>query len=359
MDYQKARAAQRRMADVVEDIAKDLYGSKEYAWHRFDYDENLSGVTLPPDYPAIGIRGNNEEGYSLTVKIQTESGWTSMIDSRWLQRVREFGGNTNLFPENMSIEYQEIGRVYAFNRNRPICSGISIGNEALKSSGTLGCFVKRKQIESPIFLLTCNHVIAKRFEGRRGARNQTKIIQPSSRDGGISPHDIVGKLNISMTPVLREFENDIDAAVAEIDPNIQYTPLQNVTGIFDIETGTVINEHVTKVGKTTGRTQGKVTELVTRQAVTYGYFNMFVAEFMDVLEIESTDGGKFSENGDSGSLVVTSEGKALGLLIGGTSNLVDTSYEKTEPFKSYVIPMKKILDELQLELVLSTINQKV
>jgi hypothetical protein len=74
---------------------------------------------------------------------------------------------------------------------------------------------------------------------------------------------------------------------------------------------------VAKIGRTTAMTEGRITAFeVDNVQVDY---DGGTATFDGQLEIESTGTGLFSDGGDSGSLIYTPEGLAVGLLFAGSS----------------------------------------
>jgi hypothetical protein len=61
--------------------------------------------------------------------------------------------------------------------------------------------------------------------------------------------------------------------------------------------------------------------------------------YTDVIAVRRLESSPFSSPGDSGSLVYTEDGLALGLIIGATDEL------------TYVSPMEKCLKEIEAELL--------
>lgn len=72
---------------------------------------------------------------------------------------------------------------------------------------------------------------------------------------------------------------------------------------------------VHKVGRTTGQTRGRITAFDTdRLLVDYGIGQL---SFDGQIEIEGTGTSRFSDSGDSGSMIVDSRRRAIGLLFAG------------------------------------------
>ena len=105
-------------------------------------------------------------------------------------------------------------------------------------------------------------------------------------------------------------------------------------------------DRVIKIGRTTGYTQGEVTTAFTvNLEVQMG--TGLTARFDDVVQIESLTCNRFSDNGDSGSVILTHDGKPGGLLFAGT---------KEGGFRRHGItfanPLDIVLNALNLDLVI-------
>ena len=99
---------------------------------------------------------------------------------------------------------------------------------------------------------------------------------------------------------------------------------------------------VTKTGRTTGTTWGRITAAeMSGIRVQYG---ARTALFRNQIEIESTSCLPFSQGGDSGSLVITPEGEVIGLLFAGT-DIGGTNGQGL----TYANPIHQVLDALAIE----------
>ena len=99
-----------------------------------------------------------------------------------------------------------------------------------------------------------------------------------------------------------------------------------------------MGEIVYKIGRTTGRTRGRVTA-VEMDSLRVEY-DMGVISFDGQIEIEPANAGAFSRGGDSGSLIVDERLCAIGLLFAG--NGVDATYAN---------PITDVLEALDVQLV--------
>ena len=228
-------------------------------------------------------------------------------------------------------------------RWRPSPGGVSIGHRDI-TAGTLGCLVTRG---GEWFILSNNHVLAHSNQGEIG----DEILQPGKADGGTVSADTLATL-WDFVPVkflfdqlpdcptatgvakavnllarlvgskhrVRAFQDDplatnlVDAAIAK--PIYSENVIQEVLGIptptghREVELG----DAIIKSGRTTGVTQGKVTQVDATLQILYGN-NIAVFEDQAVSNVPC--GG-----GDSGSIVLADDesGDAVGLLFAGTQD---------------------------------------
>jgi hypothetical protein len=187
-------------------------------------------------------------------------------------------------------------------QQRPIVGGLSISPLNASYVGTLGCFLRRRRVDTEvIFALSNNHVLADVDHFPRG----TSIVQPGPEippyvtvetDVFASLHSTIPIVFPAGTPVV---VNRFDAAIATV------TDLGNVRrgsmfGIPNYNPRRILSPYpgmrVIKAGRTTGVTKGVVTAIrVDGIQVNYGTQNApRLAVFDDTLEIEGDDGKPFS-----------------------------------------------------------------
>lgn len=218
-------------------------------------------------------------------------------------------------------------------RHRPLVCGLQIENfdddtrtQVIQNGhiivGTLGCFVTLQSGKKAI--LSNNHVVAGE---NRGQRSADRIMQAGT--GAFSAADQAGTLTdfIDVQPSAPTASparggvnfNDVDAGVAELLNNVKFAQvyLSSRTGVT-APGGTAaaaVGDHVFKVGRTTGLTHGEVTQISTIVGpIPYAPGQCW---FQNTLVIEGLNGTMFSDHGDSGSAVVRSDGKIVGLLFAG------------------------------------------
>jgi len=165
--------------------------------------------------------------------------------------------------------------------------------------------VKQLQGES-LYILSNNHVLADSNNGVVG----DAIYQPGPYDGGTS-NDTIARLSTFIPIKFDASNNTVDCALA-----LPTNQTDVSTSIVDIGIPTTITEGVLglsikKSGRTTELTTGTVEQINVTVTVSYG--NNKIAIFTDQLMA-----GNMSAGGDSGSSVLSSDNKVIGLLFAGS-----------------------------------------
>jgi hypothetical protein len=206
-------------------------------------------------------------------------------------------------------------------RLRPALPGLSVGHYRI-TAGTLGALVYDCVTGEPL-ILSNNHVLANSQtpRGKRAAPGD-HILQPGPYDGG-TERDTLALLyrfvplrfprpskagapraaspNLCDAAVAKPLSADlVDAAILGLGP---------VTGT----TEPVLELPVKKSGRTTGCTAGQVTALHATVQVSYGPGKL--ATFSEQVVLTP-----MSEGGDSGSLIIDEEGRAVALLFAGSGS---------------------------------------
>lgn len=225
--------------------------------------------------------------------------------------------------EPLAVAPQSLAR-----RIRPAEGGYSVGHVRI-TAGTIATCVydilpggavspPSHGLGSPprYYILSNNHVLANSNDANLG----DPILQPGPFDGGTDPADRIARLSrfIPITfdpPVPRaQHQNLVDAAVAagefhDLDREIYWIGyVRGWRRKANVTVGTIVQ----KTGRTTNYTTGRITAI--NATVDVGYGGGRVARFID--QIVTTN---ISAGGDSGSLVTTLDGVAVGLLFAGSS----------------------------------------
>lgn len=188
---------------------------------------------------------------------------------------------------------------------RPAMGGLSVGHYAI-SAGTLGCVVEER---GDRLILSNNHVLANENRGTEG----DPILQPGRFDGGKTDRDVLARLEtyVALDP---EEMNLIDGALARPYNPDDVTPDVLNIGRLKGSREPELDERVRKSGRTTRLTRGAVVD--ASAAIRVGYATGTYL-FQDQLIIAGVRGA-FSAGGDSGAVIAGEDGKAVGLLFGGS-----------------------------------------
>jgi len=254
-----------------------------------------------------------------------------------LLRKRPPPGILPLELEGVRVIHQVVGEIIPLQRTRrirPAVGGISVGHPMV-TAGTLGAIVS---IGDKPFIISNNHVIAAVNLAEIG----DPIIQPGRADGGRVPDDVIGELSGFCEIKPEPFENKIDFAYAEADPKlVENLIFQTRPGVREVPPKLYLAElkprlAVFKSGRTTGITRGEI--LFTDAEIVVFYPWIGLARVVDVVAVRAID-PRFAQPGDSGSLVLTPDGKAVGLLFAGSR----------EGLITFVCKMKNILEWIYRE----------
>ena len=221
------------------------------------------------------------------------------------------------------VEPQALAR-----RIRPAQGGWSVGHFQI-TAGTIGTCVydilpggstgppvAGIGIPPRFYILSNNHVLA----NVNAASIGDPILQPGPFDGGTNPADKIATLSrfvpIQLNPPipLPLHRNVVDCAAAEgpfdqLDRQVYWS---GVVRGWRRKANVQVGAPVKKTGRTTNFTVGRITAVNATIDVNYGGGR--VGRFHD--QIVTTN---MSAGGDSGSLVMTPDGVAVGLLFAGSS----------------------------------------
>ena len=227
-------------------------------------------------------------------------------------------------------------------RQRPVVAGISAAHFAV-TAGTISYFFRSTRAgddPAKIHVLSNNHVFADVNKGQVGER----LLQPGPADGATSS-DHFANLGRFVSIVLGgTTPNKVDGAIGELLPDVSYTPqvcsIGKITGTEPATENMTVRKH----GRTTGYTEGIVTDVSYDALVGMDHSDpSAVAFFENQIRIERTPPyHAIGLGGDSGSLVVKkSQAKAVGLYFAGPS---DGSYGVANHIAD-------VLNGLEIELV--------
>ena len=284
--------------------------------------------------PRAPIYGFTKEDGEFKIKLLVEDG-----DDSWAlneaQRIK------NDVPDAFAVGV--VGRAFSakheekkkFQAGAPLAPGFSIGH-INGWPGTLGVLVQSNEEDGLCTgFVSASHVLSLNGEAR-GDKNDVVIYPAWPDDERMSVHR-VGLLRAFN--YLAYYQNDdspynlYDVALVQLDESIKVSgnqvpdpnrinpedPAGSKITLQEVKPADMLWEHlgeaVYKVGRTTGFTKGILDVVnIAGQAIdigdkTYIYNDIAAVKF---------DETPFSRPGDSGSVVYTADGKALGLIIGGS-----------------------------------------
>lgn len=210
--------------------------------------------------------------------------------------------------EAVPTDVIEVGviRPEALVTRKPIQPGYSIGHVNV-SAGTFGALVTKGKAYAA---LSNSHVLAASGKGKKG----DKILYPGKADGGHNPGDVVGTLTaFKKFKTGGAYVNTIDAAVAKFAKSRLKDVRSDIKnlGVPKGTTTAKLDMQITKTGRTTATTKGKVVGLAARLQINYP--GVGLVGFRD--QVFCT---RYSKPGDSGSLVLEKKTKkAVGLHFAG------------------------------------------
>lgn len=244
--------------------------------------------------------------------------------------------------EGFKTDVVETGKLRAFqlgplDRWRPVVPpGVSLGHYQI-TAGTFGCLVRRGEEH---FILSNNHVLADSNQGGAG----DAILQPGPADGGTSDDRIATladyvELDFGAAPsecsvadwsakllnyvagalgsshqvrAVKQTEgiNQVDAALARpMSPDLVSNEILYIGAPVGVGAATLGTE-VQKTGRTTGYTQGVITQIDATMSISYGeHTALFAGQLV---------AGAISKPGDSGSAVLDMDKRVVGLLFAGS-----------------------------------------
>ena len=262
---------------------------------------------------AVGLGGNGQAEVQLYTKVPGVAGLPAALDGVPVSTV--VTGEIRAMPIVGAPAEPSAGArggpTSAYSRPVPI--GVSTGNQGECSVGTIGARVKSGKTT---YALSNNHLYALENTAPLGSM----VLQPGRADLNCASgsNALLGPLS-KFVPIQfsTSANNKVDAAIAvATTANLgRSTPADGYGTPRATIAAAAINQVVQKYGRTTGLTTGTVVGL--NSILDVGYTSG-TARFVGQITIRSR--GQFSRAGDSGSLIVDSDKRPVGLLFAGTLN---------------------------------------
>lgn len=241
-----------------------------------------------------------------------------------------------------SLKLDEAGLLADATKYTTAKGGISIGPERAIGGyvyvGTLGCIVKDNTTNNPM-LLSNFHVMCV----DNGWHVGDHMCQPGRVDAGVPGTDRIGDLNRAT------LSGHVDGAICSLSGRPYDCSIVDIGDIKGTATAT-INAPVSKRGRTTLLTKGFIDSINATINVDYGD-GLGVHTLTNQIGIrpDTSVNPKFSDHGDSGSVVVDANRKVVGLLFAGDSA---TGY-------TYMNPISYVLSELNISICAKLITKSI
>lgn len=194
---------------------------------------------------------------------------------------------------------------------RPASPGLSIGHNAMTTSGTFGLLVRLNEDDGKQYILSNSHVIARSGLGQTG----DPVWQPGPGDGG-TPNDTIASLAawvpFDFTPA--GSPNLVDAAIAKAIDSVtdMIRLIGRPTGVSNqIQRGMLVQ----KVGRSTNHTWGEVTDVNAKMPLRH---NMPGGGSGLVYFRDQVICTRYTFPGDSGSAVLNDANEVVGLHAAGS-----------------------------------------
>ncbi|MCX7779694.1 MAG: S1 family peptidase [Negativicutes bacterium] len=301
-------------------------------------DENIVGVGQGHKW----VRGKDTGEKAVVVLVRKKHG-KAELSRRHIIPKKVDGTMTDVI---------EVGDIRFFNERtkfrRPAQPGMSVGHYKI-SAGTFGAVVKDRSTGLPL-ILSNNHVLANLTDGVDGrAQLGDPILQPGIFDGGDCEKTVLGYLE-RFIPLQRElakpqckiasvFERTLNICIGYVKPQyrIQVLRANEKVNLVDCAVAKptdpdAIHPEIIEVGalagikepqlampvKKSGRSTGLTYSIIIAVDVTVKVF-MTSREYG--LFTDQVIAGPMSLPGDSGSLILTEDNYAVGLLFAGSEQV--------------------------------------
>lgn len=315
----------------------------------------------PEDRIAIGHSQIEQGNFRLELRIQRRDLWAFKYAEALIERVKS-EANYEIIPR---IEIPAGTAAKAQVRCTPIIDhkagrlqiGLSIGPKD-SGVGTLGAFLARSDGN---YILSCNHVMVSGTKPQiLDEHGHGDAIFHPGRESGYRLDATRRIATLANYPIVsRTEENELDCAIAKLEPSWNYDVTQvpkgfnypnegqTITAMKDPDQQLRRDMIMCKIGRTTCFTRGllRAIDIARLPVFLPGEGNVV---FSEVLEVRSaTKDEPFSLPGDSGSLVYTETEKGLEAV-----GLVFAGGMREDGFKvSYVCKLNPILEWAKADLL--------
>jgi len=306
-------------AAIPEALMKPPYGLQSFRDETDEIEERVTKWT----------RGRGVQGLGIGEKIVNGKAIDDLALKIYVAKKKPRSKVGNPVPESLVLpvigrvdtDVIEIGRVGVESfreRVRPAMPGCSVGHSDVLSGGTFGCLVRKIGTGKGLFILSNSHVLADEGLAEVGDH----IVQPAIPDGGNPNTDFIATLaefeKFKFRP--NGYPNLIDAAIARVRSARSVEPEIRMVARTPIGVSRTLKRgmRVYKVGRTTDQTCGIVLDIHHKLRLSYKQGSKGrrrLAGFRDQVLCS-----RFTSGGDSGSLVLNSRHRAVGLHFAGSKS---------------------------------------
>jgi hypothetical protein len=300
------------LLEVLDFITRDAAPEPEVESVHAIHVERVRKTFDDPNIVGVGIGKKVTKGLELNTLCVcfyvVEKLPTSKIPARYLVPPVLAANNGRAAFTDVKAVGRLVPQANPLAKQKPIESAFSVGHIDI-TAGSLGAIVKKG---TKRYLLSNSHVLANSGKGKPG----DKILYPGPADGGVNPADWVATLSEAV-PFTKggAFVNEVDAALAEVREE-RLAGVKYAVSKAKVPFGVTVPQRdmvVTKRGRTTGVTKGKIIDTDFRFVLNYdgvgkiGFTSQVLCE-------------RYTDQGDSGSLVIDVEtGKVVGLHFAGAN----------------------------------------
>lgn len=253
-----------------------------------------------PGISSIGVGAKEVGGdvtFDMAYRIYVEQKLPNDdLPAAWRIPERIRGINTDVLPRSSTEMLTDDGKY------RPLKGGSQVKNQYVEGDndllgGTIGCLVRFDSPLQEICALSCEHVMMAGQAGLQVIVGQPRYVVSCC----CCTYNQIGKV------VNYEKNDKVDCAVAVLDQDIaqEVSSRNTLNDVVDIGTLTgvaqaVCFEAVKKRGRTTELTTGQVVDIIFENS--------------QILVHPTGGNPKFADRGDSGSVIVNSANRVIGLL---------------------------------------------
>lgn len=312
-------------ASIPEALSREVFATESFQLHTEKIRKKSKNWTQGRGIQGLGVGEKITEGKeqkSLALRVYVEK-------KRPLSKVKNPVPKKVQVPEvgNVPTDVLEIGLVVTetfSEKVRPAIPGCGVGHPDV-SVGTFGCLVKKKGGKKGLYILSNSHILADSGVAHIG----DDIVQPGDYDGGVVGGDRIARLaEFQPFQFGYSYANLIDAAIAKVTSKKKVGDIIRILGVKPAGISKTVRRGmmVHKVGRTTDHTFGRITDVNYRLNLTYkrpghrskhyqrrGHTRKGRVGLRD--QVLCT---RYTAGGDSGSVVLNSRNKIVGLHFAGS-----------------------------------------